>query len=240
VKTLAIRERMVGMITRVDKTLAEKVAEGLGTQVPQPAENLNQNIPADGDPAKFQPVDVHPDLKISKALSMEGTAKNTIKTRQVAILAADGVNGELLDAVKQTLEDAGAQTMIVAPHLGFITATNGTQIKVDKSFITTASVLFDAVYIADGAKSAALLQEEPDAVHFVNEAYKHCKAIAANGAGAKLIEISAVGVKLQNEGQKGEKITEAGVLTDCIPNDFIKAIAQHRFWEREKPGKVPA
>ncbi len=239
-KKPAIRERMLGILTRVDKTLAEKVAEGLGIPVPKPAENLNQNIPADGDPAKYQPVDVHPELKISKALSMAGTVKNTIKTRQIAIIAADGVDGDSLNAMKQALEAAGAQTKIVAPHLGFIAAANGKQIKADQSFLTSASVLFDAVYVADGAKSAALLQGEPDAVHFVNEAYKHCKAIAANGAGAKLIEISAVGAKLQNEGKTGEKITEAGVIIDSSPNEFIKAIAQHRFWEREKPGKVPA
>ena len=239
-ETPAIRERVLGMLTRVDKTLAEKVAEGLGIPVPKPAENLNQNIPADGDPAEFQPFDVNPELKISKALSMENTIKNSIKTRQIAILAADGVDGDSLNAMKQALEAAGAQTKIDAPHLGNIASANGRHIKADQSFLTSASVLFDAVYVADGAKSAALLQGEPDAVHFVNEAYKHCKAIAANGAGAKLIEISAMGVKLQGEGKTGKKSSEAGVLIDGSPNEFIKAIAQHRFWEREKPGKVPA
>jgi len=239
-KSPTIRERMLGILTRVDKTLAEKVAVGLGMPVPKPAENLNQNIPADGDPAKYQPVDVHPDLKISKALSMANTVKNTIKSRQVAILAADGVDGDSLNAMKQALEAAGAQTKIVAPHLGFIASANGKQIKADQSFLTSASVLFDAVYVADGAKSAALLQGEPDAVHFVNEAYKHCKAIAATGAGAKLIEISAVGAKLKNEGKSGDKTTETGVLIDRVANEFITAIAQHRFWERENPGKVPA
>lgn len=228
------------MLTRVDQTLAEKVAEGLGMPVSKPAENLNQNIPADGNPAEFQPFDVHPELKISKALSMADTIKDTIKTRQVAILAADGIDDDSLNTMKRALESAGAQTKIVAPHLGFIASANGKRIKVDQSFLTSASVLFDAVYVPDGGKSAALLQGEPDAVHFVNEAYKHCKAIAANGAGAKLIGISAVGAKLQREGKTGEKRFEDGVLIDCISSDFIKAIAQHRFWEREKPGKVPA
>jgi catalase len=236
----AIRERMLGMLTRVDKTLAEKVAEGLGMPVPKPAENLNQNIPADGNPADFQPFDVNPELKISKALSMANTIKDTIGTRKIAILAADGVDDDSLNIMKRALESAGAQTKIVAPHLGFIASANGKHIKVDQSFLTSASVLFDAVYVPDGAKSAALLQAEPDAVHFVNEAYKHCKAIAANGAGAKLIEISAIGVKLQIERKTGVMTTDVGVLIDCIPYDFINAIAQHRFWEREKPGKVPA
>lgn len=239
-ETPAIRERVLGMLTRVDKTLAEKVAEGLGIPVPKPADNLNQNIPADGNPADFQPVDVQSKLKISKALSMANTIKDTIKTRQVAILAADGVDDDSINAMKKALEAAGAQTKIIAPHLGFIETANGKHIKADQSFLTSASVLFDAVYVAGGAKSAAILQGEPDAVHFVNEAYKHCKAIAATGAGAKLIEISVVGAKLQSEGKPSEKSSEAGVLIDGNPNEFIKAISQHRFWEREKTGKVSA
>jgi catalase len=239
-ETPAIRERVLGMLSRVDKTLAENVAEGLGLPVPKPAENLNQNIPADGDPAQFQSVDVNPELKISKALSMKNTNKNSIKTRQVAILAADGADYDSVNDMKQVLETAGAQTKIIAPHLGFIETANGKHIKVDQSFLTSASVLFDAVFVAGGSKSAAILQGEPDAIHFINEAYKHCKAIAANGTGAKLIESSAVGDKLQRDGKTVEKTTEAGVVIDGNPDEFIKAIAQHRFWEREKSGKVPA
>ncbi|CAN5229467.1 hypothetical protein BH11BAC6_BH11BAC6_16650 [soil metagenome] len=31
-----------------------------------------------------------------------------------------------------------------------------------------------------------------------------------------------------------------GNNADKLAKQFIKAIAQHRFWEREKPRKVPA
>jgi catalase len=83
VKTEAIRLRIIGMLTQVDKTLASKVAEGLGIPLPKALEQpLNQSIPADGDPKKFQPVKVKPSLQISKALSMAKTIKNTIKTRR--------------------------------------------------------------------------------------------------------------------------------------------------------------
>jgi catalase len=33
---------------------------------------------------------------------------------------------------------------------------------------------------------------------------------------------------------------QMGIIVDKSPNDFINAIAQHRFWEREKIRKVPA
>ena len=240
VKSSAIRERVVGMLTLVDKTLASSVAEGLGFPIPMPVKNLNQNIPADGDPAKFQHVDVYPKLKISKSLSMANTVRNNIKTRQIAFLTADGVDGSSINKMKLALEAAGAKIQIIAPHLGFITASGGENIKVDQSFITAASVLFDALYVPNGLKSAAALKAEPDAIHFVNEAFKHCKALAADGAGAELLEISAIGLKLHSDEGKSGKDPAIGVLINRNPGEFINAIAQHRFWDREKNGKVPA
>jgi len=240
-ETSAIRVRVVGMLARVDKTLAEKVAKGLGMEVPQkPEPLLNQSIPADGDPEMFQPTDVVSSLKQSKALSMANTVKDSIQTRRIAILAADGVDEGSLNTMKKALEAAGAQAKIIAPHLGFIGAANGEKIKVDQSFLTAASVLFDAVYIPDGSKGGAALQGEPDAIHFVNEAYKHCKAIAADGAGAKFLQTTAVRVKTQDKSEVEKSNAATGVLVNRSPKEFIDAISQHRFWEREKLRKVPA
>ncbi|TDE28213.1 catalase [Flavobacterium ranwuense] len=240
-ETEAIRVRVVGMLTQVDKTLAAKVAEGLGIPVPKaPEQPMNQSIPADGDPMKFQPIKVQPTLQSSAALSMENTVKDSIKTRQVAILTADGIDEISLNTMREALEAAGAQTKIIAPHLGFIAAATGKQIKVDQSFLTAASVLFDAVYVPDGKQSATALKEEPDAIHFINEAYKHCKAIAADGAGADFVYLTAAGVKIQNEDKADKNNLTIGVLLNRDAKEFIKAIAQHRFWEREKTGKVPA
>ena len=239
-KIAAIRERVVGMLTKVDKDLAANVALGLGITVPEPEKFLNQNIPADGDPIEFQSIDVYPELKISKALSMADSVKDTIKIRQIAILAASGVDGDSLGAMKQALEEAGAQTKIIAAHLGFIVSENGKQIKVDQSFLTAASVVFDAVYVPDGTKSAAALKGEPDAIHFINEAYKHCKAIAASGAGVEFIDATAVRYKSSDENKADKNPATNGVLINRDINEFINAIAQHRFWEREKTGKVPA
>lgn len=239
-ETPAIRERVVGMLTRVDKTLAKKVAEGLGITVPKPANNLNQNIPADGDPDKFQPVDVHAKLHISKALSMADTVKDTIKTRQIAILADDGIDGDSLNAMKQALEASGAKTKIIASHLGNITAVDGKKLKVDQSFLTAASVLFDAVYVPGGAQSAASLKNLPGAVQFINEAFKHCKAIAADGAGAEFIQITAAGYYIHITKKADKTAALNGILINGNANEFIKAIAQHRFWQREKTGTIPA
>ena len=239
-ETEAIRVRVVGMLTQIDKTLAAKVAKGLGIEAPSsPEQPMNLSIPADGNPDDFQPTAVKSSLKRSEALSMANTAKDSIKTRKIAILAADGVDELSLSAMKEALEGAGAKTKIVAPFLGLIAGAGGKSIKADESFFTTASVLFDAVYVPDGLHASAL-QGEPDAIHFINEAYKHCKAIAADGAGVKFLNATAAGTKINIQSDTEKSNTANGVIINGSPKDFINAIAQHRFWEREKPGKVPA
>ncbi|MCY7327161.1 MAG: catalase, partial [Saprospiraceae bacterium] len=233
-----IRARMVGMLSKVDATLAAKVADGLGITVEEPAYPLNHSVPADGNQDQYEPVSRKQSLDKSAALSMANTVKNSIKTRQIAVLAANGVEEKSLQTVKNALEAAGATVKIIAPKLGTIVGAGGQEIKVDQSFLTAASVLFDAVYVPSGAKSAQALLAEPDAIHFVNEAYKHCKAIAATGDGASLLRASYV-----PEAGKKDQSAEAGslgVLIDTSAEDFINAIAQHRFWEREKVRKVPA
>ena len=242
VQTPEIRERMVGMLTQVDETLAAKVAEGLGIPVPEAPELMNQSIPADVDPASYQPVKVKPPVDKSAALSMADTIKDNIKTRQVAILAADGVDHDALNKMVTELELAGAQTQIISTRLGTISGiSKGKSIKVDQSFLTAASVLFDAVYIPGGANSVNILGAEADAVHFIEEAYKHCKAIAADEEGVDLLRQTAVGIKMGLEtGNEQLHVLDKGIIINGDPADFIDAIAQHRFWEREKPGKVPA
>jgi len=223
-----IRERMLGILTQVDKILAAKVADGLGMPVPkQPMNPINHSVPADGVQKNYEPIKMKQSIEKSDALSMANTIKNSIKTRCIAILAANGVDEDSLTVLKKTLEAAGATVKIIAPKLGIIKGVQGNEIKVDMSFLTTASVLFDAVYIPSGAKSANELIAEPDAMHFVNEAYKHCKAIAANGEGLDVLNQSSVSIKNK----------DAGVIIDKSAKDFIKAIAQHRFWERENRKK---
>ncbi len=227
----AIRERMVGLLTQVDATLAARVAEGLGLPVPaKPQQPINHSIPADGDPKNFQPQTVPQRLERSEALSMANTPKNTIKTRQIAILAAEGVNETALETMKQALEAEGAVTQLIAPRLGNIKGQKNKMLPVDQSLLIAASVLFDAVYIPGGAKSIDTLKELPDAQAFIREAYLHAKPVAAEGEGVALVEAALTGLVVP--GDKGlilQKDPKGGVA-----DTFIKAIAQHRFWEREK------
>ena len=126
---------------------------------------------------------------------------------------------------------------MAAPKLVMIAAENDREIMASQSFLTAASVLYDAVYVAGGDMCAATLEAEPNAIHFINEAYKHCKAIAAETSAMPVLEATYFNKKLQ------DKKREDGVLIGegkQFPANFIKAIAQHRFWDREPARKVPA
>ena len=237
VETPPIRERMLGLLAQVDKTLARRVAEGLGIGVPAKLDKpLNMSVPADGDPKRFQPRRVTQSISVSPALSMTTSPKNTVKTRKVAFLAADGFDDAAVLDMKKALTNAGAACMIVAPRLGILTGANGASIKADFSFLTGSSVLFDAVYIPGGEASVETLKMEPEAVNFLNEAYRHCKAIAATGEGTELINESYPG---ENAAQ-GAPSVKQGVITSRdaglgrVATEFTKAIAQHRHWERER------
>ena len=95
-------------------------------------------------------------LEKSDALSMKNTEKSSIATRMIAFLAADGVDENSLNNMKNALESEGAMVKIIAPKLGKIQGINGKEIKVDKSFLTAASVLFDAVYIPSAGHDAGI------------------------------------------------------------------------------------
>ncbi|MES3017913.1 MAG: catalase HPII [Bacteroidota bacterium] len=243
VKTIAIRERMLGVLHQIDPQLAAPVASHLGLTVPKDPSQLNFSIPADAIPADFESVKgVRSKPELSPALSMAGTVKDSIKTRKIAFLAADGVNEKSLSSMKSKLEKEGAMVTVIAPKLGNIIAENGTKIPVDESLLTAASVLFDAVFVPGGTKSSAALVAEPDAVHFLNEAFKHCKAIAADASAQPVIDATYFAKKIANTGSDKTSLLDGILISDeSSKNDrFVQMIAKHRFWDREKAMKVPA
>jgi catalase len=108
--------------------------------------------------------------------------------------------------------------------------------------------MFDAVYVPGGDKSVEALKGEANALHFVNEAYKHCKAIAASGAGVDVLRASYLSTEKLPEPTTGGRqvVAEEGVIisreaqADGVAAKFIEAIARHRHWSREMKDQVPA
>jgi catalase len=235
----AIRERMVGLLTQVDQGLAANVADALGFKVPKgPILPMNHSVPADGNTKNFQSIKVQLPISESPALSMANLKKDTIMTRQVAVLCANGVDSRLLDPVLKGLQAQGAQCRIIAPKLGEINSKSGKKIKVDQSFLIATSVVFDAVYIPGGKQSIASLIGEAEALHFVEEAYKHCKPIAADEDAREFLQYTYLGNKLEENDY--DAANDGVIIGKTNLKAFINAIKQHRFWAREQKGKVPA
>ena len=215
---------------------------------------MNMSVPADGNVKQFQPKRVAPSMERSSALSMANTIKTGITTRKIAILAADGVDEAALLAMKKALTAAGAHAKVVAPRLGVLKGAKGAQVNVDFSFLTAGSVLFDAVYLPGGERSVEILKGDAKALVFVKEAYLHCKTIAATDAGIELLSAAQLGsdktAKSHAGGVQQDEnklmaadegvITSRGAQTSQVAASFIRAIAQHRHWDREAKGQMPA
>ena len=232
-ETPAIRQRMVDNLAHVDAALAARVAAPLGINPPDAAAAAARR--------GFRQAPVEVDAQPSPALSMATSVDGSIATRCVAILVADGVDGAGVDAVKQALMKAGAQCKVVAASLGSVTTASGSRLAVECTLVNTPSVAFDAVFLP--AIEGASLAANGDAVHFVLEAYKHCKAIAASGSGADLL--SSLGLSMPDaaaltQPASGVVLSGAGNLPSDFAAVFVAAIGKHRHWDRSNVAAVPA
>jgi catalase len=233
----AIRQRMVDNLAHVDPKLARKVAEPLGIATP--------DAKAAAGRAGFRDVRIKLPLESSPSLSMETNGAlngSAVATRRVAVLVANGVEVGALRVIQQALQDAGAACRIVGAQLGFVATSSGQQLGVNHTFANMPSVMFDAVLVPGGASSAQALSVNGDAVHFVLEAYKHCKPICVIGEGAQLLRTLGIDVE-----QPGAPAIPGVVVGRNDPpgraqlaQDFIAALARHRHWTRPKVEAVPA
>lgn len=234
VKNPVIRERMVGILSFVDKALSKAVADALGIKTPVQIEKpINRNIPADGNAKDFEPKSKKQSVEKSDALSIEFTPLNknkSIKTRKIAVLIADGYAAADLNAIDSTLKKNGASACIIAPHLGVVASDAGKTVEAQERILGTASVLYDALIIPGGAKSVQTLLKEPTCVEFINDAFKHCKTICAVGEGVKLVEKSDA-IKADDNDQ-GLILAPEGTFAE-VGKEFVAAVSMHRHFARE-------
>ena len=233
VETTAVRVRMLGLLSQVDTQLAEKVAMGLGATVPPILETpINHGVSPENENGNQEPQIVDSSVDSSDALSMLKNPTNspTIASRKVAIIVSDGVSEAAVQNIKSALLKEDAKGLIVAPHLGSVLTDQDGALAADFSFLTASSVLFDAVYIPHGL-GLNVLAENDDVLEFINDAYKHCKVIGADGEATGLLSAAPFASKLNND--DGGIILSAEVGTESFALDFIAAVAQHRFFERE-------
>ncbi len=99
-------------------------------------------------------------------------------------MAADGVDGKAISDMKAALEGSGCCVKVIAPHMGKLKVSVGSEVAVDGTIPANPSILFDALFIPGGKESIKALQECGAAAYYGLETYVHCKPIAVTGDGA--------------------------------------------------------
>ena len=221
-----IRAGVLEHLAHVDSDLAERVGEGLGMAPPKV-----------GDLPEPQP---SPALSLA---NLAGTA--TIRSRMIAVLAADGYDRDSLDPVIDGLERRGALCHIVAPHDGSLTAADGTEKSVDRTLATAASPLYDATLVAGGERSMATLAVTAAAGRFVEQTYRHGKAVGTIAEGRRLLgELSDLADLVAAADGPSAVHADHGVVTwdgagsvepracEEYLDAFTEAVAAHRHHDR--------
>lgn len=214
-KNKETRQKLTDLLGNIDVELARQVAEGLGTTVPENACECCQTKP-------------------SPALSMADTIKSP-KTRKVAVLIDNGFDKVQFDALTQALTDASACFDVVSCRLGAVNASDNSVVEPNQTFSTAASVLYDAVYVPGGTHVQAL-QQNGDALHFLDETYKHYKTVGLSGEAARILSATKIACAVQQNpdlpAMEGVVVCENTDSLQTFTVDFIAALTAARHFQR--------
>lgn len=220
-----VRERVVNeVLANIDMDLATRVAAAIGVAPVSPR-------PARGDEFRGDP-----GVETSPALSQMSSPGVTLAGRQVAVLAADGVAAADVQAFQAQLAAQGVSSHVVSDRLGPIQGEESGSLLATKTFATTGSVHYDAVYVPGGTASVTALREGASALQFLREAHGHYKTIAASGDGAGLVML-AIGQAVEDQPESATGTPTAGIvasddISELAPQ-FLAALARHRHWDRD-------
>ena len=212
----AIRERMVSSLVNVSAELAASVAAGLGIAVPKAMPKVLAR------PDK-------PEVTRSPALSLAALpGDGGIRTRQVAILMADGVEGDSVDRARAALRAAGAKVHLVALRLGPVRTVNGPPLDATGTLENSSPVLFDGMVLPAGEDAVQTLGELPEVQDFISNQWRHGKTIFAIGNSSTLLERAGVERSALQGGSDPGLICGTADPLDPALTAFIAALGQHR------------
>jgi catalase len=217
----AIRQRMVASLVHVSPELAAKVADGLGIPLPPALPRALDNPP-------------EPEVKVSPALSLTALPGEVgIRSRQVGIVVAHGMDGASVAAVEKELRAQGAIPRLVSLRLGQVTAVKGETFEVNATLENHPSVLFDALVLPCGQGAIDTLLGDGHTLEYIKDQYRHCKPILALGLSEQLLAKAGIPDTLP-DGQPDEaliKVVPSQVAT-ALPL-FIAQLAAHRYTARD-------
>ena len=186
--------------------------------------------------------------------------KDSLKGRKIAILATDGFEQSELMKPKQTLEEVGAETVVIAPGdkeeiKGWNHGEWGKTVPVDLSLDKARAADYDALVLPGGVINPDKLRLEEKAIDFIRAFGESGRPLAAICHGPwTLIDAGLVDGKqvtswpslrtdLQNAGaqwEDSEVVEDGNLITSRKPDDipvFVNALI-HALQER--PAKAEA
>ena len=236
VETRKVRLRILEHLTKINDLLAQTVGQAIGEDVGAPPAKGKPKGTADSpDQTRrladaVSPTSASGGLQKTRGLSIVIDQPQVAKGRKVAILVAAGVAIDQVEAVQKALLDKKVLSEIVGPFIGEIKGDGGATMAT-KTYANTSSVHFDGVYVPGGGSIAAL-KLLPDAIRFVDEAYKHGKPIAASGEGVELVK-AGTAAKLFTDRTAAEQGVLLADAASGLGPKLVEALARHRFYNRE-------
>jgi catalase len=196
----AIKERELQVLASVDADLCAQVAAGLGLPAP------------DGRPVA--------DGALSPALSQVVTKPGVITGRKIGIIADAGSDLAGIGKVRKAAVARGASVLVIAPA-GGILGRGARAETVDRTLLTARSVEFDAVVVAGGTT----LSGDVKLTLLLQEAFRHCKVMAAWGDGTAVLE--AAGITAGGPG-----VITGDTAAKSFTDRLAAAAGLHRAWDR--------
>lgn len=155
-----VRDRVVSVIQNIHPDLGQRVADGLGIDLPKAAKPFREPV----------------ELASSDALSIQKNWKDTLEGRKIGILFAEGSDKATIDKLKSDVEAQGGSVMLVAPKVGEMKVKGG-KLAADGQLAGSPSVIFDAVAMVLMPEQVEKLKKDAAAKAWVSDAYAHLKAI---------------------------------------------------------------
>jgi catalase len=196
----AIKERELTVLANVDTDLCAQVAAGLGLPAPK------------GNPAK--------DVAVSPALVQLLAEPGRIDGRKIGIIADAGSDLAGVATLVKAAAGLGVTALVIAP-VGGVLKAGRRKVTVDRTLATARSIEFDALVVAGGTTPTGDIK----LVVMLQEAFRHCKALAAWGDGAAVLKSARISPK------------DPGVaIADDVDKAFVASLAAalglHRAWDR--------
>ncbi|WP_343731322.1 catalase [Duganella sp.] len=211
VQTPAVRSRTLALLLNIDSRLAGAVADGLGMELPPPLPLSSEQPPYEYPPS--------PALSLFARPGMLG-----VRTRRVAIIVGQGVDGAQVRKLYASLLDAGAVPRLISARIGPLATADDSLLDVEISFEAGPSVLWDGAIVAD----SPVFVGDAMALEFLRLQYRHDKPILALGNGAELLKAA----RIPRKPDPGVIVAASADAAEAL-NSFKAVLAQHRVYARE-------